>query len=183
MKLRYLGTAAAEGIPAVFCNCPQCEAARKAGGHEIRTRAGALLDGCLKLDFGPDSYMQMLRDGLRFHPIQPILITHTPEDPFAYTDIAYRVKPYSQLPDDAPPPTVIVERLANASEVCGPGRAPLSQSSLPPAISTRSRAMFRMPLSEPAVNEAALLASKEFVTETDLAARLPIVMFPPSSGR
>ncbi len=103
MKLRYLGTAAAEGIPAVFCNCPQCAAARKAGGREIRTRAGAMIDGALKLDFGPDSFMQMLRDGLSFWPIENILITHTHEDHFAYWDIAYRVKPYSQLPDDAPP--------------------------------------------------------------------------------
>ena len=28
MKYRFLGTAAAEGIPAVFCNCPVCAAAR-----------------------------------------------------------------------------------------------------------------------------------------------------------
>ena len=106
MKLRYLGTAAAEGVPAVFCNCPQCERAREAGGREIRTRAGALIDGALKLDFGPDSYMQMLRDGLKFYPIRNILITHTHEDHFAYWDIAYRVKPYSQLADDEPPLTV-----------------------------------------------------------------------------
>lgn len=106
MKLRYLGTAAAEGVPAVFCNCPQCEMARRAGGHEVRTRAGAIVDDCLKLDFGPDSYMQMLRDGLKFYPVRNICITHTHEDHFAYWDIQYRVKPYSQLPDDAPPLTV-----------------------------------------------------------------------------
>ncbi len=29
MKLQYLGTAAAEGIPALFCNCPVCTAARR----------------------------------------------------------------------------------------------------------------------------------------------------------
>ena len=27
MKLRYLGTAAAEGWPAVFCRCPHCDRA------------------------------------------------------------------------------------------------------------------------------------------------------------
>ena len=44
MKLTYLGTAAAEGVPALFCRCDFCRYARKAGGREIRTRAGALLD-------------------------------------------------------------------------------------------------------------------------------------------
>ena len=57
MKLKYLGTAAAEGIPALFCRCEMCAYARKAGGKEIRRRAGALLDGTLKLDFGPDSLL------------------------------------------------------------------------------------------------------------------------------
>ena len=106
MKITWLGTAAAEGVPALFCDCPQCAAARKAGGQEIRTRAGALIDGCLKLDFGPDSYIQMLRAGLDFHTLENILITHTHEDHFAYWDIQYRLKPYSQLPESAPPLTV-----------------------------------------------------------------------------
>ncbi len=38
MKLTYLGTAAAEGWPAVFCNCPCCRQARVLGGKDIRTR-------------------------------------------------------------------------------------------------------------------------------------------------
>ncbi len=106
MKITWLGTAAAEGVPAVFCNCPQCEAARMAGGREIRTRAGAIVDGRLKLDFGPDTYMQMLREGMAFHTLENILITHTHEDHYAFWDIQYRLSPYSQLPDSAPPLTV-----------------------------------------------------------------------------
>lgn len=39
MKLQYLGTAAAEGFPGMFCNCTACERARKAGGKNIRTRS------------------------------------------------------------------------------------------------------------------------------------------------
>jgi len=38
MKFQYLGTAAAEGWPALFCNCDNCEKARKAGGKNIRIR-------------------------------------------------------------------------------------------------------------------------------------------------
>ena len=54
MKIQFLGTAAAEGIPALFCQCPVCRQARAAGGKEIRTRSGAIIDGKLKLDFGYD---------------------------------------------------------------------------------------------------------------------------------
>lgn len=45
MKLQYLGTAAAEGIPAAFCTCPVCKHARQEKGREIRSRSQMLLDG------------------------------------------------------------------------------------------------------------------------------------------
>jgi len=32
MKVKILGTAAAEGWPALFCRCPACQRARKLGG-------------------------------------------------------------------------------------------------------------------------------------------------------
>ena len=44
MKLTYLGTAAAEGWPAAFCNCDGCRAARRLGGRNIRTRSQALVE-------------------------------------------------------------------------------------------------------------------------------------------
>ena len=50
MKLTYLGTAAAEGWPAAFCNCDGCRAARRLGGRNIRTRSQALVDDALLLD-------------------------------------------------------------------------------------------------------------------------------------
>ncbi len=31
MKIKYLGTAAYEGVPAMFCNCPVCKKAMKQG--------------------------------------------------------------------------------------------------------------------------------------------------------
>ena len=45
MKLKYLGTAAAEGIPAMFCECNNCKEARRRGGRDLRTRSQALIDG------------------------------------------------------------------------------------------------------------------------------------------
>lgn len=53
MKIRYLGTAAAEGWPALFCSCPICTKARAEGGRNLRTRTQAILDGELLLDFRP----------------------------------------------------------------------------------------------------------------------------------
>ena len=38
MKIRFLGTAAAEGWPAVFCACESCKRAERLGGKDIRTR-------------------------------------------------------------------------------------------------------------------------------------------------
>ena len=51
MKIRYLGTAAAEGWPALFCSCPICAQARAEGGKNLRTRTQAILDGELLIDF------------------------------------------------------------------------------------------------------------------------------------
>lgn len=56
MKLTYLGTAAAEGWPAAFCNCDGCRAARRLGGRNIRTRSQALVDDALLLDFPCDAW-------------------------------------------------------------------------------------------------------------------------------
>ena len=56
MKFRFLGTAAAEGIPALFCECAVCKEAREKGGRHIRTRSQALIDDDLLIDFNADSY-------------------------------------------------------------------------------------------------------------------------------
>ena len=56
MRIRLLGTAAAEGWPALFCRCPHCARARAAGGRNVRTRAAANVDGVYQFDFGPDVY-------------------------------------------------------------------------------------------------------------------------------
>ena len=87
MKLKYLGTAAAEGVPAVFCNCAHCTYAREKGGREVRTRSGALVDGVIKIDFPPDAYMQMLLHGLDYSKLDHILITHTHSDHYSVSEL------------------------------------------------------------------------------------------------
>lgn len=80
MKLQYLGTAAAEAVPAPFCQCSVCEAARRKGGRNVRTRSQALADGRLLIDLPADTYYHTLRDGLRLYEIDSVLITHCHHD-------------------------------------------------------------------------------------------------------
>ena len=64
MKVQYLGTAAAEGWPGMFCHCKNCEEARRRGGRDIRTRCQTLIDDVLFLDFPPDTYYHALQFGI-----------------------------------------------------------------------------------------------------------------------
>lgn len=95
MYITYQGTAAAEGVPAVFCDCEHCRYARAAGGREIRMRSGALIDGKLKIDFGPDAYAQSLRFGQNYVPVEHVLITHSHSDHLSVMDLACIHPPYS----------------------------------------------------------------------------------------
>jgi len=90
MELRYLGTAAAEGCPALFCDCDLCRKAREMGGKELRTRTQALLDGKILIDFPPDTYMHAQREGLELGKIQHLLITHSHMDHFFPVELIHR---------------------------------------------------------------------------------------------
>src|SRR5205085_12525684 len=80
MEIILLGTAAAEGWPAPFCVCKYCEEARKRGGPNIRMRSGALIDGELKIDFGPDTVSQMQRSGRNLSKLKTLVFTHQHSD-------------------------------------------------------------------------------------------------------
>ena len=51
MRLRVLGSAAAEGWPAMFCSCPGCQKARANGGKDLRRRTAYLLDEDTLIDY------------------------------------------------------------------------------------------------------------------------------------
>lgn len=106
MRIRFLGTAAAEGAPALFCTCEHCAYARKMGGREIRTRSGSLIDGVLKLDFGPDSYKHALDHHIDYTYMKSILITHSHADHCCAEDIGYRRRGFANLREDVPVLTV-----------------------------------------------------------------------------
>ena len=80
MKIKFLGTAAAEGVPAVFCNCKTCLHAKKTGGKNIRTRSQILIDDDTLFDFPMDTYMHMLAYRLDLSKIKRVLITHAHMD-------------------------------------------------------------------------------------------------------
>ena len=85
MKLMYLGTGAAEGIPAIFCLCPVCLEAREKKGKNIRTRSQSLLDGKILFDFPPDSYSHYIASGFNaadMPAIRHVFITHSHMDHF-----------------------------------------------------------------------------------------------------
>ncbi|HHY83414.1 MAG TPA: hypothetical protein GX505_12180 [Clostridiales bacterium] len=94
MKIRILGTAAAEGIPGVFCNCPICEHARKNGGKNIRTRSQSIINDKYLVDFPMDSYLHSLRFNINFHEIYHVIVTHPHEDHFFPVDLEYRRPPF-----------------------------------------------------------------------------------------
>ena len=101
MKFHFLGTAAAEGIPALFCECAVCKEAREKGGRFIRTRSQALIDDDLLIDFNPDSYMHFLRYGIDAVQIRHCLITHNHSDHFYPEDLVMRLPDYANLDSES----------------------------------------------------------------------------------
>ena len=81
MKIKFLGTAAAEGVPALFCECTMCEKARKLKGKNIRTRSQALVNDDLLIDF---------------------LITHAHSDHLYSADLTMRSPGYATYEDKTP---------------------------------------------------------------------------------
>lgn len=90
MKLKYLGTAAAEGVPALFCECENCQKARAAGGRNIRTRSQALVNDELLIDFPADTYMHMLLHNVPLYRIKSCILTHSHSDHLYTADISMR---------------------------------------------------------------------------------------------
>ncbi|WP_409342103.1 MBL fold metallo-hydrolase [Paenibacillus sp. MBLB4367] len=95
MKVHFLGTAAAEGFPNVFCRCEACLHAKKLGGKNIRTRASVIVDDVWKFDYSADSQMQALRDQVDLGRIEHLLVTHTHYDHFYPKDLISRIEGFA----------------------------------------------------------------------------------------
>jgi len=95
MKIIFLGTAASEGFPAVFCNCEHCREARRLGGKNIRTRSQALINDDLLIDFPADTYSHFLNNNIEADIIKYLLVTHSHSDHFYEKDLGTRFGVYA----------------------------------------------------------------------------------------
>ena len=95
MKFKFLGTGAAEGVPAMYCGCAACEAARKAGGKNLRTRSQAIIDDDFLIDYPPDSFIHAMQYRLRMDTFRYLFVTHSHFDHFSPDDTTMRGLPYS----------------------------------------------------------------------------------------
>ena len=80
MKFQYLGTAAAEGIPALLCGCEVCTRSRKLGGRAMRTRTQAIIDDKLLIDFPADTLLHTHIHNIDLLGVNNCLITHNHGD-------------------------------------------------------------------------------------------------------
>ena len=90
MKFKFLGTGAAEGFPAMYCGCAYCEAARKSGGKDLRTRSQAMIDEDFLIDYPSDSFIHAMQYRLRMDSVKYIFVTHSHLDHFAPEDATMR---------------------------------------------------------------------------------------------
>ena len=95
MRITYLGTGAAEGVPAMYCKCEICEETRRRGASEYHTRSQIIVDGDLGIDFPPDAYYHSLAHGVKLEDICYLLITHSHMDHFYAHDFILRGYKYS----------------------------------------------------------------------------------------
>lgn len=117
MKIKYLGTAAAEGFPALFCSCAACLRAARAGGKNIRLRSGILINDSVLIDITPDIYTQKLRYGLDLLELDAIAVTHSHTDHFAGAELTKRSSPDYCTAGSEKPLTIY-----GNSQVCQVGR-------------------------------------------------------------
>ncbi len=95
MRIRLLGTAAAEGWPGLFCRCEACARARALGGRNLRSRSGATVDGGFQFDLGPDVYLHVLAGYTDLAAVEHLLVTHGHEDHLAPATLAMRREPFA----------------------------------------------------------------------------------------
>jgi phosphoribosyl 1,2-cyclic phosphate phosphodiesterase len=135
MKLLFLGTGSAEGLPALFCRCAVCAEARRLGGRDRRTRSSVLLDDVIKVDLTPDTLTHAHRYGLDLSRLQHLLFTHTDDDHFAVRELQY-LSPSFAPERDAAPVTVWATHFAlkklTSQSACFFERAPVRLEPMTP---------------------------------------------------
>lgn len=104
MTIQLLGTGAADGIPAIFTECRIDPRTISVGSKDCRTRAAALIDGCIKIDMGPDTLAQIQQNQLNPCDWDNIIFTHSHEDHFTVSELQYALYPFN--PNEYAPFTI-----------------------------------------------------------------------------
>lgn len=112
MNVEFLGTGAAEGVPALFCNCGVCAEARKK--KEVRSRAQVLVNGELSVDFPPDAFYHAAVLGADLSAVKYLLVTHSHFDHFYAHDFILRGYKYAR---DMRSPSLDIYANAESAEV------------------------------------------------------------------
>ncbi|HSV74466.1 MAG TPA: MBL fold metallo-hydrolase [Chthonomonadales bacterium] len=129
MRVKLLGTGAAEGLPGLFCCCSTCKEARRRGGKDLRSRCTALIDDVIKIDLPPDTLHHVLAQGLDMTQVRYLLITHSHDDHYAPLELQYA----SWMFAAEPPPTI---RILAPEHIGRKARQTLDLDTLPLAVET-----------------------------------------------
>ena len=95
MKITFLGTGAI-GYPLAFCNCDNCQNARKYGGKSLRKRASILINDDLLIDLGPDTQSAMMIYNKNMGKVKYLLQTHIHTDHYDQGLLCARI-PYMAM--------------------------------------------------------------------------------------
>lgn len=95
MEVLLMGTGASDGIPALFEDSRVSRYAREHGGKDIRSRAAALIDGEIKIDFGPDTSVQAARCRVNPADWKAVFFTHSHDDHLAEAELQYSLHPFT----------------------------------------------------------------------------------------
>lgn len=98
LKIKYLGTSAAEALPGLFCNCLCCRQAMEKGGKNIRMRSSALVNDCILIDLSPDFAYAKANFKIDTSLINTVLVTHTHQDHFNLNMLSYNCGSFSDSP-------------------------------------------------------------------------------------
>ncbi|MDD2706613.1 MAG: MBL fold metallo-hydrolase [Verrucomicrobiae bacterium] len=101
MKFQFLGTAAGEQYPGMWCRCDNCTRARKIGGRNIRKNSCAFISPNILLDMPPEAFMQAERFGVDLTGLEYLLVTHSHDDHFNLFPFGWR---YLDSRISLPPP-------------------------------------------------------------------------------
>ncbi|MDD2708655.1 MAG: hypothetical protein PHV34_11755 [Verrucomicrobiae bacterium] len=102
MKFQFLGTAAGEQYPGMWCRCENCRKARELRGRNIRKNSCAFIEPNILIDCPNEVFMQAERFGVDLVDLEYLFVTHSHEDHFNLFPIGWR---YLDPRIKSPPPS------------------------------------------------------------------------------